>query len=84
MSHRKQHDGRFKATAARDPINNQQTIGQIASEFGVNPSSAWIASAGSFAALFSSAPRPSTLLALLNGASDFCDKISKIAHHVNS
>ena len=37
MSHRKQHDGRFKAQVALEAIKNQQTISQIASEYGVNP-----------------------------------------------
>ena len=37
MSHRKQRDGRFKAQVALEAIKNQQTIAQIASEYGVNP-----------------------------------------------
>ena len=37
MSHRKQRDGRFKAQVALEAIKNQQTISQIASEYGVNP-----------------------------------------------
>jgi transposase-like protein len=37
MSHRKQHDGRFKAQVALEAIKNQQTTAQIASEYGVNP-----------------------------------------------
>ena len=45
MSHRKQRDGRFKAQVAIEAIKNQQTIAQIASEYGVNPSSERIASA---------------------------------------
>ena len=37
MSHRKQRDGRFKAQVALEAIKNQQTISEIASEYGVNP-----------------------------------------------
>ena len=37
MSQRKQHDGRFKAQVALEAIKNQQSISQIASEYGVNP-----------------------------------------------
>ena len=37
MPHRKQRDGRFKAQVALEAIKNQQTISQIASEYGVNP-----------------------------------------------
>ena len=37
MSHKKQRDGRFKAQVALEAIKNQQTISQIASEYGVNP-----------------------------------------------
>ena len=44
MSRRKQRDGRFKAQVALEAIKNQQTISQIASEYGVNPSSERIAS----------------------------------------
>ena len=45
MSHRKPRDGRFKAQVAIEAIKNQQSINQIASEYGVNPSSERIASA---------------------------------------
>ena len=45
MSRRKQRDGRFKAQVALEAIKNEQTISQIASEYGVNPSSERIASA---------------------------------------
>ena len=37
MSQRKQRDGRFKAQVALEAIKNQQSISQIASEYGVNP-----------------------------------------------
>ena len=37
MSHRKPRDGRFKAQVAIEAIKNQQSINQIASEYGVNP-----------------------------------------------
>jgi len=37
MSRRKQRDGRFKAQVALEAIKNEQTISQIASEYGVNP-----------------------------------------------
>ena len=37
MSRRIQRDGRFKAQVALEAIKNQQTISQIASEYGVNP-----------------------------------------------
>ena len=45
MSRRKHRDGRFKAQVALEAIKNEQTIGQIASEYGANPSSERIASA---------------------------------------
>ena len=45
MSRRKHRDGRFKAQVALEAIKNEQTISQIASEYGVNPSSERIASA---------------------------------------
>jgi transposase-like protein len=45
MSQRKQRDGRFKAQVALEAIKNQQSIRQIASEYGVNPSSEQIAQA---------------------------------------
>ena len=37
MSRRKQYDSRFKAQVAIEAIKNQQTITQIASEYGVHP-----------------------------------------------
>ena len=37
MSRRKQYDSRFKAQVALEAIKNQQTIAQIASEYGVHP-----------------------------------------------
>ena len=37
MSRRKQYDGRFKAQVAIEAIKNQQTVAQIASEYGVHP-----------------------------------------------
>ena len=37
MSQRKQRDGRFKAQVALEAIKNQQSISQIASEYGINP-----------------------------------------------
>ena len=37
MSRRKRHDSRFKAQVALEAIKNQQTIAQIASEYGVHP-----------------------------------------------
>ena len=37
MSRRKRYDGRFKAQVALEAIKNQQTIAQIASEYGVHP-----------------------------------------------
>ena len=37
MSRRKQYDSRFKAQVAIAAIKNQQTIAQIASEYGVHP-----------------------------------------------
>ena len=39
MSRRKRYDGRFKAQVALEAIKNQQTIAQIASEYGVHPTS---------------------------------------------
>ena len=39
MSRRKQYDGRFKAQVAIEAIKNQQTVAQIASEYGVHPKS---------------------------------------------
>ncbi len=37
MSRRKRYDSRFKAQVALEAIKNQQTIAQIASEYGVHP-----------------------------------------------
>lgn len=37
MSRRKQYDSRFKAQVAIEAIKNQQTVAQIASEYGVHP-----------------------------------------------
>ena len=37
MSRRKRYDSRFKAQVAIEAIKNQQTIAQIASEYGVHP-----------------------------------------------
>ena len=37
MSRRKQYDGRFKAQVAIEALKNQQTVAQIASEYGVHP-----------------------------------------------
>ena len=45
MSRRKQRDGRFNTQMALEATQNQQTISQNASEYGVNPSSKRIASA---------------------------------------
>ena len=47
MSHRKPRDGRFKAQVAIEAIKNQQSINQIASEYGVNPSSERMEETGS-------------------------------------
>ncbi len=44
MCQRKRRDGRLKAQAALEAIKSQHTISQIASEYGRNPSSEWIAS----------------------------------------
>ena len=37
MSRRKRYDSRFKAQVAIEAIKNQQTVAQIASEYGVHP-----------------------------------------------
>ena len=37
MSRRKRYDGQFKAQVAIEAIKNQQTVAQIASEYGVHP-----------------------------------------------
>ena len=37
MSRRKRYDSRFKAQVALEAIKNQQTVAQIASEYGVHP-----------------------------------------------
>ena len=37
MSRRKQYDSQFKAQVALEAIKNQQTLAQIASEYGVHP-----------------------------------------------
>ena len=37
MSRRKQYDSRFKAQVALEAIKNQQTLAQIAGEYGVHP-----------------------------------------------
>jgi len=37
MSKRKQYDSQFKAKVALEAIKNQNTIAQIASEYGVHP-----------------------------------------------
>ncbi len=37
MAQRKQYDSRFKAKVAIEAIKNQQTIAQIASDYGVHP-----------------------------------------------
>lgn len=37
MSRRNRYDSRFKAQVAIEAIKNQQTIAQIASEYGVHP-----------------------------------------------
>ena len=37
MSHRKRYDGQFKAQVAIAAIKNEQTVAQIASEYGVHP-----------------------------------------------
>ena len=37
MPYRKKHDSRFKAQVAIEAIKNEQTIAQIASEYGIHP-----------------------------------------------
>ena len=37
MAQRRQYESRFKAQVALEAIKNQQTIAQIASEYGVHP-----------------------------------------------
>ncbi len=37
MSRRKRYDSQFKAQVAIEAIKNQQTVAQIASEYGVHP-----------------------------------------------
>ena len=37
MSRRRQYDSQFKAQVAIEAIKNQQTLAQIASEYGVHP-----------------------------------------------